>query len=46
MLYLSEEKDKIASSLVYLMYNVIPYLKNHGWVLPSLNLRHRDLSGH
>lgn len=29
MLYLSEEKDKIASSLIYLMYNIIPYLKNH-----------------
>jgi len=29
MLYLSEEKDKIASSLVYLMYNIVPYLKNH-----------------
>ena len=29
LIYLSEEKDKIAYSLVYLMYNVTPYLKNH-----------------
>ncbi|XP_065649698.1 protein dopey-1 isoform X2 [Hydra vulgaris] len=29
LLYLSEEKDKVAASLVYLLYNVIPYLKNH-----------------
>jgi len=29
LVYLSEEKDKIASALVYLIYNIIPYLKNH-----------------
>ena len=29
MLYLSEEKDKIPSALIYLMYNIFPYLKNH-----------------
>ena len=29
MVYASEEKDKIASALVYLIYNIIPYLKNH-----------------
>eukprot|EP00794_Sanderia_malayensis_P000522 gene522-1172_t len=29
LLYISEEKDKIASSLFYIMYNLTPYLKDH-----------------
>lgn len=35
MVYLSDEKDKIASLLVYLIYNIIPYLKNHRFVFLS-----------
>ena len=36
MVYVSEEKDKIASTLVYLIYNIIPYLKNHRLVISLL----------
>ena len=36
MVYVSEEKDKIASALVYLIYNIIPYLKNHRLVISLL----------
>jgi len=39
MVFISEEKDKIASALVYLIYNIIPYLKNHRLVAKLLFFR-------